>query len=94
MSLASVPIAHLQSCSPVYVALYRGLRNASSLRQQLLSGNQDFEYAFLDASMVGPFASLKSSKTSASHILSTRIYEPVRLTDLGCCFVLSRCLPF
>jgi EKC/KEOPS complex subunit CGI121/TPRKB len=36
----------------VYVALYRDVQNAAFLRQQLLSGNKEFEYAFIDASMV------------------------------------------
>ena len=37
---------------PVYAALYDSVENASFLRQQLLAGNVEFEYAFLDASMV------------------------------------------
>ncbi|KAL5361929.1 EKC/KEOPS complex subunit cgi121 [Aspergillus floccosus] len=37
---------------PVHVALYRDVQNAPFLRQQLISGNAGFEYAFIDASMV------------------------------------------
>lgn len=46
---------HLQHMPPelaLYAALYRDVQNASSLREQLLAGNTDFEYAFIDASMV------------------------------------------
>jgi len=37
---------------PLLVALFTQVENASFLRQQLLQGNTDFEYAFLDASTV------------------------------------------
>ena len=36
----------------LHVALYRDVKNAAFLKQQLLDGNTDFEYAFIDASMV------------------------------------------
>lgn len=37
---------------PLCVGLWKNVKNASFLRQQLLAGNADFEYAFLDASVV------------------------------------------
>lgn len=37
---------------PVHVALFKDVTNASSLRRQLLDANPDFDYAFLDASMI------------------------------------------
>ncbi|KAI9037771.1 EKC/KEOPS complex subunit CGI121/TPRKB [Aspergillus affinis] len=51
-SLETISLAHLPSSLPVHVALYRDLKNAPFLRQQLISGNAEFEYAFIDASMV------------------------------------------
>ena len=51
-TLATFHIAHLPTQLAVYIALFRDLRNASFLRQQLLAGNADFEYAFLDAASV------------------------------------------
>ncbi|KAA8647314.1 hypothetical protein EYZ11_007479 [Aspergillus tanneri] len=51
-SLETIFLPHLPSSMPVHVALYRDLKNAPFLRQQLLSGNSDFEYALIDASMV------------------------------------------
>jgi EKC/KEOPS complex subunit CGI121/TPRKB len=48
-----VALVHMPSELAVFVALYRDLQNAKFLREQLLAGNTDFEYAFIDASMVG-----------------------------------------
>ncbi|ETN46788.1 uncharacterized protein HMPREF1541_00977 [Cyphellophora europaea CBS 101466] len=47
-----VSLAHIPPELAVYVALYTELENAAFLRDQLLAGNTDFEYAFIDASMV------------------------------------------
>jgi hypothetical protein len=44
-------VPHLPSL-PVHVALYRDVQNAAFLKGQLLAGNAEFEYAFIDASMV------------------------------------------
>lgn len=49
-SLETINLPHLPL--PVHVALYRDVQNAPFLRQQLIAGNSDFEYALLDASMV------------------------------------------
>lgn len=38
--------------NPIFIALYRDVQNADFLRQQLLDGNSEFEYAFLDATRV------------------------------------------
>lgn len=37
---------------PIYAGLFRDVKNAGFLRQQLLDGNVEFEYAFLDAATV------------------------------------------
>ncbi|KAJ5327103.1 hypothetical protein MYU51_008379 [Penicillium brevicompactum] len=50
-SLESIELPHLPSL-PVHVALYRDVQNAAYLKAQLLAGQADFEYAFVDASMV------------------------------------------
>ncbi|GAD93374.1 protein cgi121 [Paecilomyces variotii No. 5] len=50
--LETLNLSHLPSSVPVHIALYRDLKNAPFLRQQLLSGNSEFEYAFIDASMI------------------------------------------
>lgn len=52
LQLETLDIPHLPETFSVYVALYRNVQNAAFLKQQLLSGNKEYEYAFIDASMV------------------------------------------
>ncbi|KAL1305677.1 hypothetical protein AAFC00_007270 [Neodothiora populina] len=47
----TVVLPHLADY-PLFVALYKDVTNANFLRQQLLEGNSDFEYAFLDAQVI------------------------------------------
>ncbi|PGG95758.1 hypothetical protein AJ79_09886 [Helicocarpus griseus UAMH5409] len=52
MSLVkTIELSHIPD-RPVHVALYRDVQNAPFLREQLLSGNTEFEYAFIDAATV------------------------------------------
>ncbi|KAF2093834.1 CGI-121-domain-containing protein [Rhizodiscina lignyota] len=37
---------------PLYIGLFSHLKNATFLRKQLLEGNQDFEYALIDATSI------------------------------------------
>lgn len=50
--VVQVELAHLPPELAVYAAYYANVENASFLRDQLLAGNTDFEYAFIDASMI------------------------------------------
>ena len=50
--VCQVHVAHMPPELRVYAAYYSELENAAYLRDQLLAGNTDFEYAFIDASMV------------------------------------------
>ncbi|OJI82205.1 hypothetical protein ASPTUDRAFT_45604 [Aspergillus tubingensis CBS 134.48] len=50
--LETIHLSHLPLSMPVHVALYRDVQNAPYLRQQLMSANAEFEYAFIDASTV------------------------------------------
>lgn len=50
-SLETISLSHLP-LMPVHVALYRNTQNAAFLKGQLLAGDTEFEYAFIDASMV------------------------------------------
>ncbi|KAK6700973.1 hypothetical protein SNK04_010907 [Fusarium graminearum] len=52
MALETVTLEHLPASHKVYVALFRGVKNAAFLHQQLLARNPEFEYAFIDASVV------------------------------------------
>lgn len=49
--METIYLPHL-STYPIYAGLFDDVQNASFLREQLLQGNTDFEYALLDASMV------------------------------------------
>lgn len=49
--MESVTLPHLPD-HPLRIGVFAGVQNAAFLRQQLLDGNRDFEYAFLDASAV------------------------------------------
>lgn len=51
--LETIHLAHMPSDLPLFVTIYRDVQNADFLKQQLLAGNSEFEYAFIDASMVG-----------------------------------------
>lgn len=37
---------------PIQVAMFKDVKNAAFLRSQLLAANPEFDYAFLDATMV------------------------------------------
>lgn len=51
-SLKTLKLAHLPHDLSAYVGLYDSVKNAAFLQQQLLEGNQAYEYAFIDASVV------------------------------------------
>jgi EKC/KEOPS complex subunit CGI121/TPRKB len=57
--METITLPHLPN-SPIQVCLFKNVQNAAFLRQQLLEGNTDFEYAFLDASVL----------VSRSHVLA------------------------
>ncbi|CEJ55848.1 hypothetical protein PMG11_02079 [Penicillium brasilianum] len=52
LKLETIGIPHLPDSLPVHVALFRNVQNSAFLRQQLLAGNAEFEYALIDASLV------------------------------------------
>ncbi|KAH0847763.1 hypothetical protein FOPE_01059 [Fonsecaea pedrosoi] len=47
-----IKLAHMPADLPLYVAMYTDVQNAPFLKEQLLAGNSEFEYAFIDAKMV------------------------------------------
>ena len=52
--LQTVSLEHLPENHTFHIALFRNVKNAAFLHQQLLAGNTDFEYALIDASIVSP----------------------------------------
>jgi EKC/KEOPS complex subunit CGI121/TPRKB len=49
--MESIGLPHLLE-HPLRVCLFQNVQNAAFLRRQLLEGNVEFEYAFLDASVL------------------------------------------
>ncbi|KAK4552928.1 hypothetical protein LTR86_010060 [Recurvomyces mirabilis] len=49
--METITLPHLPQY-PLQVVLFSEVKNADFLRQQLLDGNKDFEYAFLDAAVI------------------------------------------
>lgn len=52
MELETVKLEHVPARFAVHLALFRNVENADFLHKQLLSRNSDFEYGFVDASIV------------------------------------------
>lgn len=50
--LQTIHLAHIPPELALFVALYSDVKNAAFLKQQLLAANADFEYAFIDATMI------------------------------------------
>ncbi|TID15997.1 Zinc finger CCCH-type protein [Venturia nashicola] len=51
VSASVIRLPHLPYTS-VHVSLFKDVKNAAFLRKQLMEGNAEFEYAFLDATMI------------------------------------------
>jgi len=66
----ALQLAHMPPDLALFVALYRNVKNAPFLREQLLAGNRDFEYAFIDASTVSQTSMLDSVQSTQKRRLS------------------------
>lgn len=53
----SLTLEHLPTDCIVHIALFKNIKNAAFLHSQLLARNADFEYAFIDASIVSEISS-------------------------------------
>ena len=49
MVVETIHLPHTRPDQPIHVALFKDVRNAAFLKQQLVSGNAAFEYALIDA---------------------------------------------
>ncbi|KAH7121125.1 kinase binding protein CGI-121-domain-containing protein [Dendryphion nanum] len=56
---------------PIHIALFKNVSNAAFLRSQLLEANPDFDYAFLDATMIISFNHLLAATFLALHNTQT-----------------------
>lgn len=50
--LQSLQLEHLPQGYTVHLAMFHDVKNTTFLHKQLLAGNTEFEYAFVDASIV------------------------------------------
>jgi len=51
-AMETLTLEHLPADYAVHVALFKNVKNAAFLHAQLLARNPEFEYAFIDASIV------------------------------------------
>ncbi|CCX07064.1 kinase binding protein CGI-121-domain-containing protein [Pyronema domesticum] len=64
IQLQNIPVAH-----EVHIVSFKDVENASFLREQLLGGNAEFEYAFVDASTIVSTAHILVAVHQAVHKL-------------------------
>lgn len=50
--MESIQLPHVPLTHTLHVTLFQNIENAGFLRQQLLEGNTDYEYAFLDTAVL------------------------------------------
>jgi EKC/KEOPS complex subunit CGI121/TPRKB len=74
LKLETINIPHLPASLPVHVALYRNVQNSAFLRQQLLAGNAEFEYALIDASLVRAYTLCLTLRDNTVLIKEFRCY--------------------
>ncbi|KAN0093779.1 CGI-121 domain containing protein [Hyaloscypha variabilis] len=72
--LQTLHLEHLPSSHAIHAALYRDIKNATHLQQQLLNGNTDFEYAFIDAGViVSKIHALAAAYRAVNDLLENRL---------------------
>ncbi|TAQ91556.1 hypothetical protein B7494_g28 [Chlorociboria aeruginascens] len=72
--LRSLHLEHLPLDHTIHIALFRNVNNASFLHQQLLGGNREFEYAFIDASvLVSTRQALSATYRATYDLLAARL---------------------
>lgn len=74
-----IHLAHLPSELVIYVTCYEDVQNASFLRQQLLAGNQAFNYAFIDATTI---LSRRHLLTSCFRALNDHLHDRLKSNNV------------
>jgi EKC/KEOPS complex subunit CGI121/TPRKB len=69
MAVQTLHLEHVPRQYPIHIALFKDVENCALLKQQLLSGNEEFEYAFIDASVVCLWRPLLSGSPAPRLIL-------------------------
>lgn len=65
MTVQTLRLEHVPHPHEVHVVAFNDVANGAFLRDQLLSGNPEFEYAFVDSSVVGNVVLQPSSPVNA-----------------------------
>ncbi|OQO14959.1 hypothetical protein B0A48_00341 [Cryoendolithus antarcticus] len=76
--MESITVPHLPAHT-LHVGLFKDVKNATFLRQQLLDINTDFQYAFADASMV---ASRQAVIAACSRAIDDSIFGRMKTRNL------------
>ncbi|KAF4498440.1 CGI121 like protein [Fusarium agapanthi] len=76
MALEIVSLEHLPNSHKVYVALFRDVQNAAFLHQQLLARNPQFEYAFIDASVIADAYRRYGISSSTKDLIVVKVTFP------------------
>jgi len=72
--LDSLNLEHVPSSHTIHIALFRNVKNAAFLHQQLLTGNTAFEYAFIDASVIiSRLHALSAAYRAVNDLLENRL---------------------
>lgn len=51
--MESIRLEHVPETHTIHLALFKDVQNAAALHAQLIARNPEFEYALIDASIVG-----------------------------------------
>jgi len=73
--LETIQLEHLPAGYTIHVALYRDIKNAAFLHQQLLAGNTSFEYALIDASIVSLPLPINAPRTICAFLPPQILYS-------------------
>ncbi|KAI9781308.1 MAG: hypothetical protein M1839_006101 [Geoglossum umbratile] len=74
MAVQTLNLEHIPLQYPIHIALFKDVENSALLKRQLLGGNEEFEYAFIDASvMLSTAHALAASYRAVTDLLNGRI---------------------
>ncbi|RFU32709.1 hypothetical protein B7463_g3611, partial [Scytalidium lignicola] len=76
--LQSFNLEHLPLSHTIHIALFKNVKNSAFLHQQLLAGNTEFEYAFLDASLIAESFRRFGVQATTQNLLVVKVSTPLR----------------
>ncbi|KAI9773127.1 MAG: hypothetical protein M1840_008248 [Geoglossum simile] len=74
MAVQTLHLEHIPLQYPIHIALFKDVENCAFLKRQLLGCNEEFEYAFIDASVIlSTMHALAATYRAVTDLLSSRI---------------------